>query len=79
MWQPVQDLVFKILCMKFPSKADAELKQKLAAKEVSREYVVRQQRGAPAGRRGSAGRGGGRGLGGGARVRAQRLEDQEKF
>ena len=45
MWQPVQYLMFKILCMKFPSKADAELKQKLAAKEVSREYVVRQQRG----------------------------------
>ena len=41
MWQPVQYLVFKIFCMKFPSKADAELKQKLAAKEVSREYVVR--------------------------------------
>ena len=41
--QPVQYLVFKPFCMKFPSKAAAvaELKRRLAAKEVSREYVVR--------------------------------------
>ena len=43
MRQPVQYLVFQIFCMKFPSKtaAVAELKRKLAAREVSREYVVR--------------------------------------
>ena len=41
--QPVQYLVFKPFCMKFPSKtaALAELKRKLAVKEVSHEYVVR--------------------------------------
>ena len=41
--QPVQYLVFKPFCMKFPSKAAAvaELKRRLAAREVSREYVVR--------------------------------------
>ena len=39
----MQYLVFKPFYMKFPSKAAAvaELKRKLAAREVSREYVVR--------------------------------------